>query len=204
MRVPLTLLSILLWALSSGAKGKHTLDFTTSLSAVADGYCCIDSVRERMSHMPLHEIEGIWQLTGDGGSIIAIERIPSTGASDGLTVYRIAVIESSEISVLPGTVIGYMAPSAKAKQYDARIYTSRSDDYTILTHPTRNLLTLSADGTHLTFRPTSLKLRLNWWRLLLPYLYRSLVSPSTTDRQVEDGCVRLYPTPLPPLNPRYL
>lgn len=204
MRVTFTLIAILLWVLTSGAKGKHTLDFTSSLPAVAEGYSNIDSVRQRMSGMPLHELEGIWQLTGDGGSIIAIERIPATGTSDGLTVYRMAVIESSEISVLPGTVIGYIAPSAKARQYDARIFTSRSDDYAMLTHPSRNLLTLSDDGTRLSFRPTSLKLRLNWWRLLLPYLYRGLVSPSTTERQVEDGCVRLYPTPLPPLNPRYL
>ena len=205
MRFPL-LLSVLL--LIGGhcaeAKGKHTLDFTTSLPQKAEGYGNIDSVRIRMSRMPLHEIEGIWQLTGDGGSIIAIERIPAVSMSGAITVYRMAVIESSEISVLPGTVIGYISPSAKARQYDARIYTSRSDDYSVLTHPTRNLLTLSDDATHLYFRPTSMKLRFNWWRLLLPYLYRGLVSPSTTERRVEDGCVRLYPTPFPPLNPRYL
>lgn len=200
----LLLLAILLWALPVGAKGKHTLDFTSSLPAMAEGYSSLDSVRRRMSAMPLHELEGIWQLTGDGGSIIAIERIPAAGTTEGITVYRMAVIESSEISVMPGTVIGYIAPSAKARQYDARIYTSRSDDYMMLTRPSRNLLTLSEDGTRLSFRPTSLKLRFNWWRLLLPYLYRGLVSPSTTDRQVEDGCIRLYPTPIPPLNPRYL
>ena len=104
---------------------------------------------------------------------------------------------------MPGTVIGYAAPSAKRGEYDSRIFTARSDDFVSLTHPKRNLLRLDDTGTRISFSPVGLRLRFNWWRLLLPYLYRSVISP-LEGAKVSDGCVRLYPEPLPPLEPRYL
>ena len=189
------------------AGGHHTLDDVSSLPARAEGYETVDIVEKRMSRAPLHEIEGIWQLTGDGGSIIAIERIDDgdTGTmGTATTIYRMAVIVSSEISVAPGTVIGYASTSAKNGEYDSRIYSGRSEDFTALTHPSRNVLRLDDSGTRLTFRPTGLSLRFNWWRLLLPYLYRGLVTPREANHKAEEGCVRLYPPPVPPLNPRYL
>lgn len=201
--------SFILVLLSTGpvapARSPHSFDKVKSLPGRVEGYNSLTEVKERMKTSPLHEIEGIWQLTGDGGSIIAIERIDAGNMIEGATsIYRMAVIASSDISIQPGTVIGYAATSAKRHEYDSRIYTRRSDDHTRLSHPTRNLLKLDDSGSRMTFRPVGLSLRFNWWRLLLPYLYRSLVSPVQNGGKVEDGCVRIYPEPFPPLEPRYL
>lgn len=180
------------------AKGK-LLDGMSRRSAIISGYEGIDTVTRRMASMPLHEIEGIWRLTGEGGSVIAIER-----HNDDESIYRMVVVASADISVQPGTVIGYLAPTARHREYDSRLFSARSDDYTMLTDPTRNLLMLDDTCNRLSFRPYGRKLRFNWWRLLLPYLYRTLVTPLESSAGASDGCVRLYPTPTPPLNPRYL
>lgn len=176
---------------------------------IVEGYENIEVVKTRMDSRPLHSIEGIWQLTGrDGGSIIAIERVPTeqqTSPPGGVTVtYRLIVITGSDITVRPGTIIGYATPAAKEGEYDASIYTGRSDDFTLMLHPKRHLLKLDASASRLIFCSTGLSLRFNWWRLLLPYLYRTLLSPLQSTRNADEGCLRIYPTPIPPLNPRYL
>ena len=103
-----------------------------------------------------------------------------------------------------GTVMGYLTPTSQRGSYDARIYTGLSDDHTRLTRPSRNVITLGDDGARISFKPYGRSLRFNWWRLLLPYMYRTLVTPIERRRGDLDGCVRVYPAPANPLNPRYL
>lgn len=204
LRYLLTLLLMTGAGFRATSGSQHTLDDIEALPRHISGYETFGTVEQRMARGPLHGIEGIWQLTGDGGSIIAIERIEEGETIESAaSVYRIVVITSSEISVRPGTVIGYAATSAKSNEYDSRIFTDRSEDFVYLTRPSRNLLKLDETGTRLSFTPVGLKLRFNWWRLLLPYLYRSVITPLEGGK-VEDGCVRIYPEPVPPVEPRYL
>lgn len=207
-----SLLILVLVILSAGElNARKLLDSTPERSTVLEGYSDMSVVKKRMGSMPLHHIEGIWQLTGEG-STLAIERITGHEATTGrlapdeeaTPVYRMVVIRSTDISVAPGTVTGYLTPAAKERQYDARIYSSRSDDHVLLTSPTANVITLSDDGTRLSFHPYGRRLRFNWWRLLLPYMYRTLVTPLERPAGDIDGCVRLYPAPYPPLQPVYL
>lgn len=114
------------------------------------------------------------------------------------------MVKSADISLREGTVMGYLTPTSKRGVYDARIYSSRTDDHTRLTGPSRNTITLADDGSRISFKPYGRKLRFNWWRLLLPYMYRSLITPQERPAGDIEGCVRVYPTPAVPLNPRYL
>ena len=166
------------------------------------GYSSFEQVIQRMAEAPLHEIEGIWEMAGEG-SLMAIERDSSTSGASAL--YRMIVIRSASLSVREGTVMGYLTPTSVRGSYEARIFTALTDDHTRLTKATRNVITLdSDDGSRISFRPYGRKLRFNWWRLLLPYMYRTLVTPLERERGNLDGCVRVYPTPSRPLNPRYL
>ena len=165
------------------------------------GYESIGCVTARMSAAPLHDIEGLWEMAGEG-TLMAIERDPSTDGASAL--YRMIVVRSAVVSLREGTVMGYLTPTSQRGSYDARIYTSQSDDRRRLTHPSRNVITITDDGTRISFRPYGRTLRFNWWRLLLPYMYRTLVTPVERSRGDLDGCVRVYPTPATPLNPRYL
>lgn len=166
-----------------------------------EGYESVEAVRERLAALPLHEIEGLWEMAGEG-SLMAIVRDPATdGAS---TLYRMIVVRSASLSLREGTVMGYLTPTSQRGRYDARIYSSLSDDHTGLTGLTRNVISLGDDGSRIEFRPYGRKLRFNWWRLLLPYMYRTLVTPVDRPRGDIDGCIRVFPAPANPLNPRYL
>ena len=198
VRLYVTAMTLVLWCIPATARG--VLDNLPD-SRCIDGYGSADIVRTRMAASPLHDIEGLWEMVGEG-SLMAIERDPSTdGAS---AVYRMVVVRSASVSVREGTVMGYLTPTSQRGQYDARIFSTLSDDHTRLIRPTRNVITLGDDGSRITFRPYGRKLRFNWWRLLLPYMYRTLVTPVERSRGDLDGCVRVYPTPSNPLNPRYL
>ena len=165
------------------------------------GYESIAKVTSRMAASPLHDIEGIWEMAGEG-TFMAIERDPATDGASAL--YRMIVINSASISTRQGTVIGYLTPTSRRDSYDARIYTALSDDHRRLIRPSRNIISLSDDGSRITFKPYGRTLRFNWWRLLLPYMYRSVITPIEHPRGDLDGCVRVYPAPATPLNPRYL
>lgn len=198
LRQCVTAMTFVLLCIPAYARG--VLDNLPDVSRL-DGYESPDSVRARLASMPLHDIEGLWEMTGEG-SLMAIERDPATdGAS---AVYRMIVVRSASVSVREGTVMGYLTPTSQRGQYDARIYSSLSDDHTRLIRPTRNVITLGDEGSRITFRSYGRKLRFNWWRLLLPYMYRTLITPIERSRGDLDGCVRVYPTPSNPLNPRYL
>lgn len=198
LRQCVTAMTFVLLCIPAYARG--VLDNLPDVSRL-DGYESPDSVRARLASMPLHDIEGLWEMTGEG-SLMAIERDPATdGAS---AVYRMIVVRSASVSVREGTVMGYLTPTSQRGQYDARIYSSLSDDHTRLIRPTRNVITLGDEGSRITFRSYGRKLRFNWWRLLLPYMYRTLITPIERSRGDLDGCIRVYPTPSNPLNPRYL
>jgi hypothetical protein len=185
----------------SGTLTASVLDDIPSRSERIEGYSTPTLVRQRMASMPLHDIEGLWEFAGEG-SLMAIERVDGThGAA---TLYRLVNVKSADISMREGTVMGYLTPTAKRRQYDARIYSSRSDDHTFLTRPSRNLITLSDDGTRISFKAYGRKFRFNWWRLLLPYMYRHLITPVENHPGDIEGCVRVFPEPSIPLNPRYL
>ena len=198
LRLCVTAMAVVLLCIPASARG--VLDRLPSGERL-EGYGSPETVRQRMASSPLHDIEGLWQMTGEG-SLMAIERDPATDGASAL--YRMVVVRSASVSLREGTVIGYLTPTSQRGHYDARIFTDLSDDHTHLIRPTNNVIILGDDGSRITFRPYGRKLRFNWWRLLLPYMYRTLVTPVERSRGDLDGCVRVYPTPANPLNPRYL
>lgn len=160
-----------------------------------------DSVIRRMKQLPLHHIEGLWQFTANGATI-AIERyIDNNTPHDGASRYRIVIVSSPRLSIRPGTVMGIMIPTAKPNVYDAHIYTD-FDGGTTLTGAKRFVLTLSEDS-RLAFNQDKSGIKINLWRIL-PYMFRYSVTYKNERPRNLDGCVRIYPTPSTPLQPRYL
>ena len=162
-----------------------------------------DSVRARMSEAPLHDVEGLWEVAGEG-TLMAIERVTLPPVPDGATVYAMVVVRSSALALREGTVMGFLAPGGERRVFDTRIYGSAVPSGTRLTSPSKFTATLSADSNFLSIKPYGRKLSLNWWRLLLPYMYRSLITSSHRDPGAVEGFRRVYPAPVPPISPRYL
>ncbi len=194
------LLLILAVSLPSMAGGRGVLDRLPTTSELLKGYRA-DSVTDRLAAMPLHDIEGLGEFTGQG-TLMAIERDPLThGAA---TRYRMVAVRSSDLALRPGTVMGYLTPTSRRGRYDARIYTATTDEGTRLRKLARHTITLSDESSRIIIKPYGRLLRFNWWRLIFPYMYRSLITPIERREDDLDGCIRVYPPPAVPLNPVYL
>lgn len=170
-------------------------------SEVLPGYTP-EVVEKRLAASPLHTIEGLWRFPGEG-SIFAIER-PDTRRPLGeqQDIYLMVAVAPVDRAVRPGTVMGILAATAKKDVYDCRLYTSSTDDGRLLTSPKKFLLQL-ADNNRIVFKPYGKKLKVRWWRMF-PYMFRRIFTQEGSVPDDLDGCVRVFPEPLPPIEPRYL
>lgn len=189
------------------AKGieEKVLDRVPRSSERLSGYDSAASVTERLAALPLHAIEGLWRFASEG-TLMAIERSevrPLHADDAGTSMYRMIVVRAADPTLRPGTVMGYLTPTAKRGVYDARIYTGQSDSGTMLHSPKKFTLTLSDSDSRLAISSYGNSLKFNWWRLL-PYMYRYIFTRKEKSPGDISGCLRVFPTPAIPTEPRYL
>lgn len=181
------------------------LDNVPAMSVRLDGYDTMTEVTDRMGTIPLHSIEGVWRFAAEG-TLMAIERDPATEYSPddaGTVTYRMVIVSAADLSLRPGTVMGYLSPTSRRGVYDARIYTGRTDAATSLHSPKTFTLTLSDSDSRLSINRYGTTIRFNWWKLL-PYMYGRLITRREKSPGAIDGCMRVYPAPAIPMEPRYL
>lgn len=168
-----------------------------------EGYGDMTEVIGRLSSQSLHDVEGLWRFPGSGATVAIQRDIILPGATAGVERYTIVIINAADRTLRPGTVMGAVRRSGTRNVYEGHIYTSLTHGKErVLTSPKRFILQLSDDGAFLNFEPRKSSLRVNLWALL-PYMFRRVVRPRE-DTKHSDGCVRLYPEPSVPVNPRYL
>lgn len=190
------------WA-AAAVTGGSLIDAVPKKSEVITGYE-LPEVRQRLADLPLHIVEGIWEFASEG-TLMAIERAESSARNAGsaATLYRMVVVKGADMALRPGTVMGYLSTTSKRGVYDARIFTSRNDDGTVLSSPKRYTISLSDDDSRLTIKEYGKTFVFNWWRLM-PYMYRYVLSRRENRPPDMEGCVRLFPEPSIPLEPLYL
>lgn len=170
-------------------------------SPVNHGYESAVTIVERLSTSPIDDAEGLWRIAGDG-ALIAIEHTSVTDRPDcGIDLYSLTMVDAPQRHPRPGTLIGYMTPTARRGTFDAVIYTSLNDAVK-LERPKKFVITLTADG-RMSITPVRSGLRVNLWRLV-PYLFRFSVSLGTNRPADLNGAIREWPEPDPPARPRYL
>ena len=148
-----------------------------------------ETVRERMAQSGLQLLEGVWEYPAEEMRL-AIERHDG----DHGIAYRIIMLLNREMDLTPGTVIGYIAPSAVENRYQLWIYSERDGD--TLKNPKECVATLNAAGTSLTFEKPKWKLdvRVNVMRFL-PTLFRGIsINPHKDEQKVPIGFTKTYPT----------
>lgn len=106
--------------------------------------------------------------------------------------YRMVVLRSPDRAVRPGTVMGYLQPTAARGTYEARIYTHTEGDG-VLTDAKPFRIVVTDDA--MQFYRVRTGLSVNLFRML-PYMFRRAVDYRPDDHNGLDGCVR-YRVSLP-------
>lgn len=144
-------------------------------------------------------IEGVWRLTAPGNqsTLVAIER-------DAPGAYAITVVEAPDRSLVPGTLIGRATRGAERGLYDAWFYSS--SPLASLSGLKRHEYTLKMgdEGNRLVFRRHRSPLAVNLY-MSVPYLFfRPSVRSERFVESTPQGAERVFPVPVPPLEPVYL
>ena len=148
----------------------------------------IDSMRVRLDESDLQPLEGIWYYPNEEMTL-GIERYRGSHNIG----YRIILLESPDINLVPGTVIGYIASSAVDSKYQLWLYSQR--DRLTLIKPLECVATLNPAATTLTFDPPhwKVKVRVNIARFL-PTLFNGVsIIPEMTGEKLPVGFRKIYP-----------
>lgn len=161
-----------------------------------------DSVCRALDAMPLHKVEGIWQLTDVPDLTIVVWRHPGTRQDDtAVPVYDIQLLSAADRSRLPGEMLGQMHPTARPDFFDCTIST-HFDKRGVPTRSARYTVEL-VDDAHLSFRPVNHGVRLSPILLVPPLLRRGIRIGSDRDKSL-DGAIKVYPEVPVRGRPRYL
>ena len=146
--------------------------------------------RERLLESDMQPLEGIWYYPNEEMTI-AIERWqPEPSHKIG---YRLLLVASDDLELLPGTVIGYIEESAVEGKYHMWLYGERNK--VTLCGPLECVATLNNDATSLTFDPPhwDVKVRVNFARFL-PSLFRGIsVVPHVEKEKLPVGFKKIFP-----------
>ena len=158
-----------------------------SKSVILDGLD-LDSMRVRLDESDMQPLEGIWYYPNEEMTL-GIERY----RGEHNIGYRIILLESPDINVIPGTVIGYIAASAVDNKYQLWLYSQR--DRITLIKPLECVATLNQSATSLTFDPPhwKVKVRVNIARFL-PSLFQGVsIIPEKSGEKLPVGFRKIYP-----------
>jgi hypothetical protein len=156
-------------------------------SVVIDGLD-VDSMRVRLDETDMQPLEGIWYYPNEEMTV-GIERYKGKRNIG----YRIILLESPDINLVPGTVIGYIASSAVDSKYQLWLYSQR--DRVTLIKPLECVATRNATATTLTFDPPhwKVKVRVNVARFL-PTLFNGVsIIPERVGERLPVGFRKIYP-----------
>lgn len=148
----------------------------------------VDSMRVRLDETDMQPLEGIWYYPNEEMTL-GIERYKGPHNIG----YRIILLDSPDINVVPGTVIGYIASSAVDNKYQLWLYSQR--DRVTLIKPLKCVATLNSTVTTLTFDPPHwrVKVRVNIARFL-PTLFNGVsIIPEKVGEDLPIGFRKIYP-----------
>ncbi len=141
--------------------------------------------REIIDSRGTDPLTGIWKIGGDGATIAFLPRVGSTSTFD------IVLLDSPDLSILPGGIIGEAVSTGRLATYDATMNVSPGTTG----RKTKSILTIDKDG-RLNIKPYKQGKTIKLWRWL-PYLFRISVTDNNTRPDGVDGAVKIYPENLP-------
>ena len=154
-----------------------------------------------LDSLDMQPLEGVWYYDNENMTI-GIER--SENQTSPLPSYNLILLESDELELLPGTIIGEMTHSVTDNKLKLTLYTQRSG--IDLVSPMEAIATVDKDFNSITFEPPhwNVKVRVNFVRFLTTLFQGVSVIPETKVEKLPVGFKKIYPTSNNFLKVRYL
>lgn len=136
-------------------------------------------------------LSGIWRI-GTSDAVIAL--LPSTHDPHAFDIW---LLDSPDMSVIPGCKIGSATPTGATATYDAVISSdgnTRPATHTIsrlFKRPQHLVMAIGHDG-RMTLKTYKKGKKIALWRLI-PYLFRVSISDTDSRPSDIDGATRIYP-----------
>lgn len=150
-----------------------------------------EAVKARCDETDLQPIEGVWYYPEERMSFV-IERCENP-MDKNTHDYRVVLVESEDMSLFPGTVIGYCVETVDSNKFKLWLYSEQSG--AVLENLQMCVATLNADSDELHIERSELKVkvRVNFSRFL-PRLLRGVsISPSKKEVKAPEGFKKIYP-----------
>lgn len=147
-----------------------------------------ESMKAKFNESALQPLEGIWFYPNEELTL-AIEK-----CDEGHNIkYRLILIASRDLELLPGTIIGFMAPSAVDNKFKLWLYSERNHKQ--LKSPLECVATINSDATSITFDPPhwKMKTRVNLARFLPSIFGRITITPEKKEEKLPRGFKKTYP-----------
>lgn len=147
-----------------------------------------EQMKERFAESDMQPLEGIWYYPNEEMTL-AVEK----WKGEHNIGYRLILLESADLELLPGTVMGFIEESAVDNKYRLWLYTERSK--ITLVSPAQCVATLNSDATSLTFDPPhwKVKVRVNFVRLFSSIFRGISVIPEKVEEKLPVGFKKIYP-----------
>lgn len=156
----------------------------------------LDKAKEICDRLPLEDIEGIWLYPDDKVTVMIMN--DSEGLGNSLPSYSISVVETSDVRLKRGEVIGRLKATAEDRVFQIELSTEKKND--LLLKPKSCLATLSKDGDTFIIKKqkSPFKGRLNFnFNRLLPGFWKIVsagLSQNGNSLQPPVGMVKIYPS----------
>lgn len=150
-----------------------------------------DEVKSRCDAMDLQPIEGIWYYPDEMMTVV-VERCPNP-LNDVSADYRIVLVSANDMSLLPGTVIGYCTQSADRDKYQLWIYSEQCGS--LIENPQKCVAVLNKDRDELLIERSevNVRVRVNFSRFLPKLLKGISIVANKNDVKVPEGFRKIYP-----------
>lgn len=147
-----------------------------------------ESFERRLLATDMQPLEGVWYYPNEEMTL-GVERWHGQHNIE----FRLILLESTDLELMPGTVMGFIARSAKPDKLQLWLYSQRRG--ALLRDPLECVATLNEYGDVLTFDPPkwNIKLRANFGRFL-PSLFRGIsITPEYKKEQLPVGFRKVFP-----------
>lgn len=157
----------------------------------------IDAAKALCDSLPISGPEGIWIYPEDNVAVLVLKRSGQSATS--LPTYDMTVVETNDVSLHPGDIIGSLVATPERNKYEISLFTERHN--ALLLKPKTVIAVVSDEGETMVLKKEKQKFNFRFLfnpYTLLPKTWRIIRINTSAGNKGDStpaiGMVKIYPT----------